>query len=109
MPVLLRCRRGSAAGSAFGDGRGRQTAQVSDHLQYRGLGGTHEDGSRRRRRIRFGGRGREHSAGTDGMPLLKVSSKTGAGMDEWLLFLAAAHERFARVTSAATADARRPL
>jgi hydrogenase nickel incorporation protein HypB len=42
-----------------------------------------------------------------GMPLLKVSSKTGAGMDEWLLFLASARERFAQINSAATDDARR--
>jgi hydrogenase nickel incorporation protein HypB len=42
-----------------------------------------------------------------GMPLLKVSSKTGAGMDEWLLFLASARERFVQVNSVATGDARR--
>jgi len=42
-----------------------------------------------------------------GMPLLKVSSKTGAGMDEWLLFLASARERFAQINSVATGDARR--
>ena len=42
-----------------------------------------------------------------GMPLVKVSAKTGDGMADWLLFLDAARGRFARVNSYATADARR--
>jgi Ni2+-binding GTPase involved in maturation of urease and hydrogenase len=42
-----------------------------------------------------------------GMPLLKVSSKTGAGMADWLFSLAAARERFAQINSVATGDARR--
>ena len=95
-PVVVRPGRGAAPGAAVGHRGRRQAAQVPDDLQHRRRGRRHQDRHGRGRRLRPRRAARAtSSASAPACRIFEVSAKSGAGMDDWLRFIAGRARRVA--------------